>query len=87
MPRQRTPEQISLANRIGALVSWAGTADPAARTAPGRERFLSRFEREVDPGGTLPPEERARRAEYARRAYFLKLALKSAQARRKKAAA
>ena len=49
---------------------------------PGREAFLARFEREVDPDGTLPTDERARRAAHARKAYFTRLALKSAQARR-----
>jgi hypothetical protein len=46
---------------------------------------MERFEREVDPGGTLAPEDRARRAESARKAYFLRLALKSAKARRARA--
>jgi hypothetical protein len=47
--------------------------------------MLERFEREVDPDGTLPPAERAKRAEYARKAYFQRLALKSAQVRRRRA--
>ncbi|MGW0759453.1 hypothetical protein ACWD1Y_23770 [Streptomyces sp. NPDC002814] len=42
---------------------------------------MDRFEREVDPDGTLAPEERARRAEHARRSYFLRLALASSRAR------
>lgn len=44
-------------------------------TAPARRAFLARFEREVDPDGKLAPEERARRAEHAKRAYFSRLAL------------
>jgi len=64
--------------------SWANTADPAARTAPARAAFLDRFERAVDPEGALPPRERRRRAEHARKAYFARLALKSAQARRRR---
>jgi hypothetical protein len=36
----------------------------------------------VDPDGTLTPQARAQRAEHARKAYFQRLALKSAQARR-----
>jgi hypothetical protein len=43
---------------------------------------MAKFEREVDPDGVLPPDERARRAEHKRRAYFQRLALKSAKARR-----
>lgn len=57
--------------------------DSKETSAPGRAAFLSRFEAEVDPEGKLPAEERKRRAEHARRAYFAKLALASAKARRK----
>lgn len=70
-----------IAGSIGAHESWSRTADRTARTAPGRRAFLERFEREVDPEGTLPEAERIRRAEHAKKAYFQRLALKSAQAR------
>lgn len=60
------------------------THDSRRTSAAGRRAFLDRFEREVDPDGTLPPAERSRRAEHARRAYFAGLALKSATARRKR---
>jgi hypothetical protein len=40
-----------------------------------------RFERQVDPEGTLPPAERQRRAEHARKAYMLSLAYRSAKVR------
>jgi hypothetical protein len=74
--------ELSLAGRIGAFASWAHTPDRAARTKPGREKFLERFLDEVDPDRVLDPAERERRAESARKAYFARLALKSAQARR-----
>jgi hypothetical protein len=45
---------------------------------------MERFEREVDPGGALDPKERARRAEQAKRVHMTRLALKSAQARRRR---
>ncbi len=80
-------DERALQARAAAHASWALTPDPAARTAPARRAAEDRFEKQVDPDGTLPAEERARRAEHARKAYFLRLALKSAQARRKKAAA
>ncbi len=47
---------------------------------------MARFEREVDPDGTLEPAERERRAAHARKAYYSALALKSAKARRLKRA-
>jgi len=59
--------------RIAAEISWARTSDRSARTRPAREAFLKRFEREVDPDGKLPPEERRRRAEHALRAHMLRL--------------
>jgi hypothetical protein len=62
-------------------------AQGGTNTGPARAAFASRFEREVDPDGILIPAERARRAEHARKAYFTRLALKSAQARRKGRAA
>ncbi len=73
----------SLIARLAAHESWARTADPTARTAPARRALLDRFEREVDPDGVLSPTERARRAGHARKAYFIRLALQSAKARRK----
>jgi len=76
-----TPRQII--GSIGAHESWSRTADRTARTAPGRRAFLERFERQVDPEGALPSAERAKRAEHLRKAYFQRLALKSAAARRR----
>jgi hypothetical protein len=73
----------SLIARLAAHESWANTADPSARTAPARRALLDRFERQIDPDGVLSPTERARRAGHARKAYFARLALRSAQARRK----
>lgn len=67
--------------RLAAHQLHAGVRDAAAHTAPARAAFLSRFEREVDPEGSLEPRERARRAEHARKAYFLRLALASSHAR------
>lgn len=78
-----TPAERTLKAEIAAHESWARTPDRAARTAPARKAALDRFEKQVDPDGTLLPAERARRAEHARKAHFKRLALKSAQARRK----
>ena len=71
----------ALRARMAAPHQHPGNPDAAAHTAPARAAFLARFEREVDPDGVLDPRERARRAEHARKAYFLRLALASAHAR------
>jgi hypothetical protein len=78
-----SPEERTLRARMAVHISWARTHDPKARTAPARTAFLQRFDREVDPEGILPAEERRRRAAHARKAYFTGLALRSAMARRK----
>ena len=74
----------SLLASIASNESWARTENRTARTHNGRQAFLARFEREVDPDGVLLPAERAKRAENACKAYFQRLALKSAQARRRR---
>lgn len=81
-----TPSERSLRSRMAAHASWANTADPTARTAAGRAAFRDQFERQVDPEGVLPPAERQRRAEHARKAHYTRLALASAKSRRLKKA-
>lgn len=80
------PTARSRAARVAALERWS-RQDPVAGTAPAREAFLARFERQVDPDGVLEPAERTRRAERAKRAYFIKLNAKSHAARRARAEA
>lgn len=75
-----------LGGRKGAELSWSRTADPLARTKPGRDAAFARFEAQVDPDGRLAPEDRRRRAEHLRRAHMADISLKSAQARQAKAA-
>jgi hypothetical protein len=60
---------------IGAHVSWFNTVDRAARTAPARAALDQKFLDQAD-GDPV-------RAAHLRKAYFARLALKSAQARRK----
>jgi len=82
MPVALDPAEMVLRGRIGAHVTHS-RHDARTLTAPAREAFLTRFELSVDPDGTLPPEERARRAEQAKKAHFARLARLSAEARRK----
>ncbi|WP_204342784.1 hypothetical protein [Micromonospora terminaliae] len=82
----KDPDVRRMAGRIGGHMSWANTPDRAARTAPGRQAALDRFEREIDPDGTMDPVERARRADCLRRAHMARLSLKAAQARKAAAA-
>jgi len=61
--------------RIAAHESWARTSDRSARTAPARAALERRFLEQAD-GDPV-------RAEHLRKAHFARLALKSAQARRR----
>jgi hypothetical protein len=66
-------EQRRLNGRIGGL-KVSATHDPKLYTAPARAAFLATFVRAVDPDGALEPDERARRAEAARRLHFARMA-------------
>ena len=71
----------SLQAQIASHESWAKTPDRATRTAPARKALMEKFEHLVDPDGIYPDHVRAQMAESARKAYFRRLALKSAKAR------
>lgn len=68
-----TATQRSQRARIAAGARWA-KADGHAGTQAARDAFMARFEAEVDPHRVLPPAERTRRADSARRAYFQRMA-------------
>lgn len=70
-----TPSERRLAASIAAHESWANTEDRAARTAPGRAALDRKFLQQAE-GDPV-------KAEHLRKAYFKRLALKSAQSRRK----
>ena len=74
-----------LIGRIGAYTLHS-MYDSRDLVEPARRAFWGKFEKEVDPDGILPEAERIRRADLARKAHFARMALKSAQVRRKKAA-
>ena len=71
----RTKSERALVASIAAHESWASTEDRSARTAPARRALDAKFleQAEGDP----------KRAESLRSAYFKRLALKSAQSRRR----
>jgi hypothetical protein len=75
------PGERALRARLGAYAMHARN-DARETTAKARAAFLARFERLADPDGQLPEAERQRRAKQLRSAYFARLALASAKARR-----
>jgi hypothetical protein len=72
----------SLQASIAAHTRWAHD-DGVAGTQAARDAFLGGFENEVDPSGSMHPAERARRAQHLRTAHMKRLALRSAQSRRR----
>jgi hypothetical protein len=72
-----TDPERSLLGRIGAHTSWANTTDRTARTAPARLALEKKFLTAAD-GDPI-------RAAHLKKAHFQRLALKSAQARRRAA--
>lgn len=77
-----------LAARAAQYERWARTADRSAATQPARENSpvsLAWHEKKVDPEGKLPEAQRRAMAISSRKAYFTRLALASAKARKAKA--
>jgi hypothetical protein len=68
--------------RIGASVTHS-RYDAEELTRAATVAQLARFDRQVDPDGTLPEQERERRAKAALSAHMTRLALKSVEARRR----
>lgn len=81
-----TLEQRRIRAQIAAHTSWANTDDRTARTAPGRQAVIEKFEREADPDGRLGPAERRRRALHLQAAWMGRIALKSSKRRAARAA-
>lgn len=71
-----SPELLSLQNSAAAHESWGRTTNRTARTANARKAFEDTFLEEADGD--------PQRAESLRKAYFARLALKSAKARRQR---
>lgn len=75
-----TKQQRMTRARLGGYAA-ASKRDSAAIAAKATTAFLRRFLDEVDPDRTLPESERVRRAEAARKAYFVRLGFLSGKAR------
>lgn len=83
------PAERTLAARLAAHTRWArlSPTERAAATAKARRHGPGHLEwhmGQVDPEGRLPEADRRRMAENHRQAYFARLALESAKARRAK---
>lgn len=83
-----SPNTNAVRGRYGGLKSWANTVDRSARTAPGRSSGPASIEYHLD---RLPDKfadasdaQKLAAATAARSAYYARLALKSAEARRRR---
>ena len=76
-----TPTERTLRARVAAHAMHSRN-DSMAVSQAGRDAFLERFAREVDPLRLLEPTERERRAQHALRAHMYRLSLAASKARR-----
>jgi hypothetical protein len=83
MPKREplSPTERMLRARVAAHAKHA-KHDAKAAMDKARAAFFARFDRQADPDRVLPSAERERRAQQLRSAYFARLALASAKARR-----
>ena len=81
----KTAEDRSVIAQIAAAERWGRTADRTAATAPARAGLRAKFAREVDPDGTLPPDELERRVDHLVRAHMLRMSRAAKAARAAKA--
>ncbi|WP_422734012.1 hypothetical protein ACN26Y_29935 [Micromonospora sp. WMMD558] len=78
----------ALRAKLAAHCKWANCDDRTAATAPARQGFNDRFLTQArEKYGDLPDTELAIRAESLRKAHFARMAYRSAEVRRGKAAA
>jgi hypothetical protein len=77
-----TAAERKLRATLAAESRWAQPGSRETARVTARASMIARFEKQVDPDGVLPPAERAKLAESARRAHLLSMSLKSVRARR-----
>jgi len=75
------------AGRLGAHSTHARHDSRAITAAARRASYHDRFEKLVDPDLILEPAERAKRADHARRAWYLRLSERSREVRAARKAA
>ena len=79
-----TPEQRRLRAKIAANARWSHPAARADQSEAARSAIFARLERQIDPDGTLPPDQRAVLVRSAARR--LSAQLNAAKARKKRTA-
>lgn len=84
MPARSSDERALIA-RIAAAERWGKTSDRSEATAPARAGLRAKFERQADPEGILPADERGRRADSLMRAHMLRMSLRAKVSRRRAA--
>ncbi|MGH8775069.1 MAG: hypothetical protein ACRDWI_07815 [Jiangellaceae bacterium] len=88
MPRPRGHPDAALIARLASVERWAREPDRTAATAPARQAAKDKFLTQArERFGDLPPDELAYRAGLLAKAHFTRMALRSAQSRRRNRAA
>lgn len=82
LPTIEDPAERRRRSSIAGLTGWANTKDRRARARHAGAGLYRKFEREVDPDGTMPPRERAARAKTLYKLHLAKMTQRSIEARR-----
>lgn len=78
-------DERSIRAQIAVNTRWGKTEDRKAATAAARRGLRAKYEREVDPDGTLDPAERDRRVDSLMKAHMLRMTLAAKRARAQRA--
>jgi hypothetical protein len=79
-----SPTERRLHASVAALTGWAMERNKTARTQQWRDGFRRKLEQQVDPDGTLSPQERAEAAERLRLAHLKKASMAASAAARRR---
>lgn len=81
-PREQyglTPVERSLRAKIAANTRWSKSGARGQQSTAAREALWRRFEKQVDPDGVLPDEQRRQLAESAAKAHSAQMNLAKAR--------
>src|SRR5271154_6980552 len=85
MSTNLTPQQRKLRASKAGLTGWDNTVDRSARARHANAGLIAKWEREIDPDGTMDRQELARRVKTKQKLHMADMSWKAVQARRAKA--
>jgi hypothetical protein len=77
-----TPAERTARAKLAANARWAKTKNRTVATQPARDALLRKFENQIDPAGTMHPDERVKRAENLKQEHLARMRFQALKARR-----